>query len=101
MTTIVIPRLAGTRDAFRQLLDDQGVPAVLSGQTVVVLCREVVSGSSSYADEVVHQVLGVRGARELVLVGGPPLFTGRVLGAAERRGLAGRVRTGAAADVMS
>lgn len=101
MTTLVIPRLAGTRDAVRQQLDEQGVAAALAGETVVVLCRELVSGSASYADEVVHQLLDVRGARELVLVGGPELFTRRVLDAAQRRGHAGRVRTGAAADVLA
>ncbi|SDQ10237.1 hypothetical protein [Quadrisphaera sp. DSM 44207] len=100
MTEIVLPRLAGTRDALRQLLHDQRVGDDLGGRPAVVFCRDLVSGSPSFADELVREVLEVRGARELVLVGAPDLFWDRVAQAATRRGRAGAVRRMSAAEVV-
>ena len=98
---LVLPRLAGTRDLVSQLLADQRVPADLHGATVVVLARELASASASFADALVREVVEVRGARELALVGAPDHFVQQVDGAASRRGVAGSVHRRAATDVLA
>ena len=99
MEQIVLPRLAGTREAVGDLLSAQSVPSRLSGQTVVVLCRELASGSPSFADELVKELLEDRAAAELVLVGPPARFQHHVEAAAVRRDVADRVRLGTGAEL--
>ncbi len=99
MEQIVLPRLAGTREAVGDLLAAQAVPSPLSGQTVVVLCRELASGSPSFADELVKELVEDRSAAELVLVGAPARFQHHVQAAAVRRDVAGRVRLGNGAEL--
>lgn len=99
MEQIVLPRLAGTREAVSDLLAAQSVPAALTGETVVLLCRALASGSPSFADEMVKEVLVERGADELVLVGSSERFLQHVTAAAERRDVAGRVRVGSGAEL--
>lgn len=99
MQLIVLPRLAGTREAVGDLLAAHEVPGPLSGQTVIVLCRELASGSPSFADELVKELIEDRAAAELVLVGAPALFQRHVEAAAVRRDVAGRVRLGSGAEL--
>lgn len=99
MEQIVLPRLAGTREAVGDLLAAQSVPATLAGDTVVLLCRALASGSPSFADEMVKEVLVERGADELVLVGSNERFLHHVSAAAERRAVAERVRVGSGAEL--
>lgn len=99
MLELELPRLVGTRDAVSDLLAEQGLPSNLAGQDVVVLGRALASGSSSFADQLVHEVLEVRGANRLILVGSPSLFKTRVREAAERRCVDTRLREAPAAEV--
>lgn len=73
------------------MLNRERVPSRLEGDSVVLLCRELASGSASFADEMVLQVLVERKADRLYLVGAPDLFVKRVEDAAMRHGVAGAV----------
>ena len=101
MPQLRLPRLVGTREAVTDLLAEQQVPASLRDEPLVVLCRVVASGSTSFADELVRQVVEVRDARELVLVGAPERLLRYVRDAAGRRGVSSRVvaRSGAEVEV--
>ncbi|MDP9396833.1 MAG: hypothetical protein M3P96_02960 [Actinomycetota bacterium] len=101
MEKLILPRLAGTREAVDDLLAEQQLPEELVGERLAVLCADLASGSSSFADQLVLEVLVNRGADELVLVGAPERFVQYVRAAAKRRGVAGRVaeRSGAELEV--
>ncbi len=99
MAKLILPRLAGTREAVADLLEEQGVAEILQGEDLVVVANELTSGSSSFADELVREALEERKAQGLVLVGPPDLFTARVLASAERRDLSHRVRVASGAEV--
>lgn len=101
MVEITIPRLAGTRDGARNLLDATQSDQMMLASSVVVVCREVVSLSPSFADELVHQVFEVRGAADLVLLSPPNQVSDRITAAAVRRGVADRVRIAAAATGLA
>lgn len=93
MEHLVLPRLAGTREAVYDLLSEQDVPKELVGQTLTVHARDLASGSPSFADQLVKVVLQERQAEELIILGAPQRFIGHVLGSAERRGVRPRVST--------
>jgi hypothetical protein len=93
-----LPRLAGTREAAVDLLDAQDVPHDLRRADVVVFCDDLATGSASFADELVRQVLSQRHGGHLVLVGAPQSFWTRVSEAAGRRGLRDRVVQRSAAE---
>lgn len=99
MAKVTLPRLAGTREAVADLLEEQNVAVDLEGDSLVVFASELTSGSSSFADELVRESLEERKAQGLALVGPPKLFEERVFASAERRGLSGRVRTVSGAEV--
>jgi hypothetical protein len=94
---ITLPRLVGTREAARDLLAEHRVPPTLAGEQVVLLCRDLASGSTSFADELVKDLLVDRAAAELVLVGAPERFVDHIRATAARRDVGSRVhvRTGA------
>ncbi len=87
METLTLPRLVGSREAVRDLLAEQSISEDLSDDGLVVLCRDLASGSSSFADELVFEVLQRRRAPELVIVGAPIRFGQRVEESASRRGV--------------
>lgn len=91
MAKIELPRLAGTREAVSDLLEDQGVAARLDGDDLVVFAHALASGSPSFADELVREAIEIRGADHLVLVAPPELFAERVRDAATRRGVDARL----------
>jgi hypothetical protein len=93
-----LPRLVGTREAAVDLLDAQDVARDLRTADVVVFCDDLATGSASFADELVRQVLVERHGVHLVLVGAPQLFWMRVSESAERRGVADRVTQKSAAE---
>lgn len=97
MEHLVLPRLAGTREAVYDLLAEQDVPKELAGQTLTVHARGLASGSPSFADQLVKVVLEERQAEGLIILGAPQRFIGHVLASAERRGLRPRVSTTAEA----
>jgi len=86
-----LPRLVGTREAVHDLLAEQGTAASLKGASLIVVATELAAGSTSFADELVQEVLTRRGANQLVLVGGPASFLSRVRESAAARELSGSV----------
>ena len=98
MEQLRLPRLAGTREAVGDLLAEQQVAPSLAGEELVVLCRDLASGSTSFADQLVKEVLEQRGASAIVLVGAPSRFVALVQESAQRRGVADRVRVSSGAE---
>jgi hypothetical protein len=96
---ITLPRLVGTRETARDLLAEHGVPESLTSERVVVLCRDLASGSTSFADELVKELLVDRAATQLILVGAPERFVDHVRAAAARRGVAERVQVRSGAEL--
>jgi len=88
------PRLIGNREQFAALLTDQQVPASLTGELVVALCRDLLVASPTVADEVVRDLIGRRGAAEVALIGAPEQFVADVKEAAGRHGFPERVFVG-------
>lgn len=89
-----LPRLASSREAANALVSS--ARGELKDAVVTVNCRDLLSGSPSFADELVKRVLEVGGAAELVLVGAPRDFTNYVRDSAHSRAVLSRVRTAAA-----
>lgn len=87
--TVRLPRLVAGRDLARALT--RRLPEHLQGVEVVLDSRELASGSSSFADEIVEQVLAVRKADCLELLGGPGDFATALVAGARARGLHDRV----------
>lgn len=100
MIEVSLPRLVGTRPAVGHLLDEQHVPVDLSGERAVILCRDLVSGSASFADELVRVLLQERSADDLVLVAAPERFVELVSAAASSRGIGGRTSVGSAVELL-
>ena len=98
MYELRLPRLVGTREAVVDLLDEQHVPRALDAADVVVFCDDLATGSASFADELVRQVLTERHGGHLVLVGAPQSFWARILESARRRDVVGRVTLKSAAE---
>lgn len=88
MLTLVLPHLIAGRDLADRLVDRLGP---LAGEQVVADCRAMVTGTVSFASQLVVRVLSQGGARELVLLGAPAEFTRHVRAAAERLQVADRV----------
>ncbi len=86
---ITLPRLIGSResadDLLEPLLDD------LRGAELLVDCRELLTASPSFADQLVGSSLGEGGAAGLTLLSPPPSFRADIEKAASKRGLASRV----------
>ncbi|MCW2609983.1 MAG: hypothetical protein QOC93_1447 [Actinomycetota bacterium] len=88
---VTLPPLAGSRPAAAALL--AGLPADLSGDEVAVLCRDLLTGSPSFADELVRQLAVERNAGRVVLVGAEDAFERYVRDAARDHAVAERVAT--------
>ena len=89
MVELSLPRLVGSRAAAWQLLEPH--LQHLENGSVVLNCRDLRSGSPSFADEVVKLVLADGGAHELVLVGASDDFARYVQESAAARSVQGRV----------
>src|SRR4051794_14341251 len=89
MLTVVLPQLVAGRDLADAMVDrlDRDV----RGETVVLDCRGLVSGSPSFASQVVHRVLAEGGAESLVVVGAPARFAKYVTDSASALGVAARL----------
>lgn len=101
MHRIDLEGLLGTRESADDLLAKTHVPLDLHDQTVVLHSRDLLTGSTSFADQLIKQLILVRGARDVVLVGAPPRFERHMLEAANRRQVNGRVRTESAAKLSA
>ncbi len=96
MTTEVIhlPRLIGSRLAAQKIVAD--LPSI-EGERVVLDCRDLRSGSSSFAAELVELLLAQHGgASELVVLAAGDEFIGYVLDAARALRVDDRVTVRAA-----
>lgn len=94
MHSVTLPPLAGSRPAAAVLLS--ALPADLTGQQVTVLSRELLSGSPSFADELIRQLAVERNAAGVVVVGAEPTFEQYVHDAARNHDVGTRVTTRAA-----
>jgi hypothetical protein len=68
------------------------LPKDLSGQTVVLDCRDLTISTPSFFDEIVKEVLVERNAAMLELVDADSRAQSHVSRAAENRGVSERVR---------
>lgn len=80
---------AGSRDHARELVAT--LPAQLAGTSVVLDCTGLAVGTPSFLDEIVKEVLVVRQADRLEVVGGSPRIATLSQKAAANRGVADRL----------
>lgn len=99
MYRLRLPYLAGRREHVHELLAAQGIPASLAGEVLVVLGRDMAAASESFADELVREIVVVRGAAQMALVGAPAALVEHCLIAAIVQGVEGRVQRRRAVEV--
>lgn len=85
---ITLPELGGSRLSAADLLG-RHVPEDLRGAQVVLDCRAVQSLSQSYSDELCKQLLLLRAADSLVLLGPPSRMVKHAQAAVRLRELSG------------
>lgn len=90
MLRIETPDHAGSREQARSLTHP--VPGNLSGKTVSLDCSRMIVGTPSFLDEVVKQVLELRGAKALEVNDAPERARELLERAAENRGVRDRLR---------
>jgi hypothetical protein len=91
LQSVTLPPLAGSRPAAALLL--AALPANLTGQHVAVLGRQLLSGSPSFADELIRQLTVERNAAQVEVIGAEPTFEEYVREAARIHAVADRVST--------
>lgn len=96
---MVAPRLVGSRESAQAVLAT--IPHDLTGQRVALNCRELRSGSPSFADEIVRVVLVERRATELALVGASERFAVYVRDSAQAHDVVDRLLVRATGLEMS
>lgn len=94
---VAIPRLIGARTSVAPWLDAAGVPADLEGTTVLVDARENAAASQGFCDEMVAELVTVRGAAHVVVQAtGRERIAVLVMASARNRGLTAHVETASA-----
>ncbi len=88
-TDISLPRIVGTRPAVAPFLVD--VPGDLRGQRVTLDCRALLSGTPSFADEMVRVLLVERRAEELMVLGANEDFASDLAASAREHGVFDRL----------
>jgi hypothetical protein len=89
MFEIRLPRLVGSRLAAKEMVTN--LHDEVRGERVVLNCRDLRSGSPSFADEIVKRVLVEGEAAELVVLGAADDFLAYVNRSAEARSVGDRV----------
>ena len=89
MTSIVIPRLAGTRERAGQV--SSSLPESLSGLIVTIDAQDVASASQSFSDELCKQILVDRDASRLDVHNASPQLARYLNTSARIRGVAVRL----------
>ncbi len=90
MTTRLEPsQHSGSRDHARDLLAD--LPSQMAGVSVVLDCTSLIVGTPSFLDEIVKEVLVVRRADRLEVIGGSARIAALIERAAANRGVADRL----------
>lgn len=79
MQTIVLPQLAGSREAANLLISRVGN---VEGQSVVIDARDLISGSTSFADELVVRLVKDKRVAAIEVVGPDEEFWGYLTEAA-------------------
>jgi hypothetical protein len=86
--TLQLPRLVAGRDYADDLVDSLGLEP---GAEVVVDAGELLSGTPSFAAELVERVLVAGSAGSLMLLDAPADFTGYIESAAGDLGVSGKL----------
>lgn len=90
MTTRLEPsQHSGSRDHACDLLAD--LPSQMAGVSVVLDCTSLIVGTPSFLDEIVKEVLVVRRADRLEVIGGSARIAALIERAATNRGVADRL----------
>jgi len=87
--TIQAPAHAGARDQARELAAE--LDTDLSAEDIVLDCSQTLVGTPSFLDEVLKQILVVRGARTLSVVSASPRAQDLLERSAENRNLRDRL----------
>lgn len=95
---IVLPRLAGTRDAAERLVSE-ALSQATTDREAVVSARLLSTATGSFADELI-KLLQARGVTVAKVEGAPPSFAHLLLAAAARRQYTG-VQILTEADLLS
>lgn len=90
MNHVEVPDHAGSRPQAQRLVED--LPADLSRKTIILDCSRVLVATPSFLDEIVKQVLLVRGADALEVRSAPSRASDLLERAAQNRGVADRLR---------
>ncbi len=93
MIRVIAPDHAGSRDQAQALTAT--LPVDLEGETVLLDCSELVVGAPSFLDEMVKQVLVLRGANALEVSGAPDRARDLLERAAQNRSVRERLRVAA------
>lgn len=89
MSSLVIPRLAGSRERAVDLTS--GLPDDLSGAKVTIDAAGVDAAAQSFADELCKQILETRQAYQLEVHRASPRFAQYLNSSAARRGVGDRL----------
>lgn len=84
------PAHAGARDQVHELAG--ALPSDLSDQDIALDCRDLLVGTPSFMDEIVNELLIVRGARSLSVQMAPPRAQQLLERSAENRGLRSQLK---------
>ncbi|HZI92120.1 MAG TPA: hypothetical protein VFD31_10925 [Thermoleophilaceae bacterium] len=95
MIRVETPDHAGSRDQAKALA--AVLPADLEGQTVLLDCSELVVGTPSFLDEVVKEILVLRHADVLEVIGGSARARDLLERSATNRSVRERLRVAARA----
>jgi hypothetical protein len=99
MPTLTLPQLVAGRKLAADAVDRLGS---ITGDDVVVDARPLVSGTASFAGQLVRSIVLDGGAARLTVIGGPADFLDDVRAAATQLGVADRmVFVAATADAAS
>jgi hypothetical protein len=95
---IVLPRLVGSREAANEIVSRVGNVA---GQAVILDCSGLVSGSVSFADELVHRLFDDKGIAKLEVVDADAEFWDYLTDSAKEIGARERVVQGSPGLLLS
>ena len=93
MIRLETPGHAGSRDQAKALA--AALPTSLEGQAVLLDCSQLVIGTPSFLDEMIKEILVLRHADVLEVIGGPARARDLLERAADNRSVRERLRVAA------
>jgi hypothetical protein len=96
MIEIKLPPLVGSREAANIFVSR--LPERLTNEDVWINCRDLVSGSPSFADQLVKRLVEEKDARSLTVVGATDRFAGYFTESAQARRVPNRVHLATLAE---